>query len=43
MPGRQVIIIGAAGRDLRNFNTGYRFNTRYRDDQMVEVVAFTAG
>ncbi len=33
---RRVIIIGAAGRDFHNFNT------RYRDDESVEVVAFTA-
>jgi predicted GTPase len=33
---RKVIIIGAAGRDFHNFNT------RYRDDEAVEVVAFTA-
>jgi len=33
---RRVIIIGAAGRDFHNFNT------RYRDDASVEVVAFTA-
>ncbi len=36
MPKRRVIIIGAAGRDFHNFNT------RYRDDDSVEVVAFTA-
>jgi predicted GTPase len=36
MPKRKVIIIGAAGRDFHNFNT------RYRDDDSVEVVAFTA-
>jgi predicted GTPase len=36
MPKRRVIIIGAAGRDFHNFNT------RYRDDDTVEVVAFTA-
>ena len=34
--GRRVIIIGAAGRDFHNFNT------RYREDPSVEVVAFTA-
>ncbi|HAX82181.1 MAG TPA: GTPase [Actinobacteria bacterium] len=33
---RRVIIIGAAGRDFHNFNT------RYREDPSVEVVAFTA-
>jgi predicted GTPase len=33
---RKVIVIGAAGRDFHNFNT------RYRDDEAVEVVAFTA-
>ena len=33
---RKIIIIGAAGRDFHNFNT------RYRDDASVEVVAFTA-
>jgi predicted GTPase len=33
---RRVIIIGAAGRDFHNFNT------RYREDPAVEVVAFTA-
>ena len=33
---RKVIVIGAAGRDFHNFNT------RYRDDETVEVVAFTA-
>ncbi len=36
MAKRKVIIIGAAGRDFHNFNT------RYRDDESVEVVAFTA-
>jgi len=36
MGKRRVIIIGAAGRDFHNFNT------RYRDDATVEVVAFTA-
>jgi len=33
---RNVIIIGAAGRDFHNFNT------RYRDDDSSKVVAFTA-
>ncbi|MBI5156839.1 MAG: GTPase [Acidimicrobiia bacterium] len=33
---RRVIIIGAAGRDFHNFNT------RFREDPSVEVVAFTA-
>jgi len=33
---RKVLILGAAGRDFHNFNT------RYRDDETVEVVAFTA-
>jgi predicted GTPase len=36
MGQRRVIIIGAAGRDFHNFNT------RYRDDESCEVVAFTA-
>ena len=36
MAKRKVIIIGAAGRDFHNFNT------RYRTDESVEVVAFTA-
>ena len=36
MAKRKVIIIGAAGRDFHNFNT------RYREDDSVEVVAFTA-
>jgi predicted GTPase len=36
MAKRRVIIIGAAGRDFHNFNT------RYRNDDTVEVVAFTA-
>ncbi|MDR9450585.1 MAG: cyclic 2,3-diphosphoglycerate synthase [Acidimicrobiia bacterium] len=36
MNRRKVIIIGAAGRDFHNFNT------RYRDDESVEVAAFTA-
>jgi predicted GTPase len=36
MARRRVIIIGAAGRDFHNFNT------RYRDDESVEVLAFTA-
>jgi len=36
MTRRRIIIIGAAGRDFHNFNT------RYRDDESVEVVAFTA-
>jgi len=34
MPRRNVVIIGAAGRDFHNFNT------RYRDDESVNVVAF---
>ncbi len=33
---RKVIIMGAAGRDFHNFNT------LYRDNESVEVVAFTA-
>ncbi|HVP06749.1 MAG TPA: hypothetical protein VMS71_02825, partial [Candidatus Acidoferrum sp.] len=33
---RKVIIMGAAGRDFHNFNT------LYRDNDTVEVVAFTA-
>ncbi|MEE8149772.1 MAG: GTPase, partial [candidate division Zixibacteria bacterium] len=33
---RKVIIMGAAGRDFHNFNT------MYRDNGLVEVVAFTA-
>jgi predicted GTPase len=36
MAKRRLIIIGAAGRDFHNFNT------RYREDDSVEVVAFTA-
>lgn len=36
MAKRNVIIIGAAGRDFHNFNTYYRGNTAYN------VVAFTA-
>jgi predicted GTPase len=36
MTKRNVVIIGAAGRDFHNFNT------RYRDDESVNVVAFTA-
>ena len=36
MTGRNVIIIGAAGRDFHNFNTCYR------DDGLSNVVAFTA-
>jgi len=36
MAKRRVIIIGAAGRDFHNFNT------RYRQDEGAEVVAFTA-
>src|SRR5881397_1138039 len=36
MPGRRVLIMGAAGRDFHNFNAVFRD----RDD--VEVVAFTA-
>jgi predicted GTPase len=36
MAKRRVIVIGAAGRDFHNFNS------RYRDDESVEVVAFTA-
>ena len=36
MAKRKVIIIGAAGRDFHNFNT------RYRNDESVAVVAFTA-
>jgi predicted GTPase len=33
---KKVLIMGAAGRDFHNFNVAYR------DDQAVEVVAFTA-
>lgn len=36
MKKQRVIIIGAAGRDFHNFNT------MYRDNDMYEVVAFTA-
>jgi len=36
MPKTRILIMGAAGRDFHNFNTNYR-----KDDQ-VEVVAFTA-
>ena len=36
MEKRKVIIIGAAGRDFHNFNTCYR------DNDSIEVVAFTA-
>jgi len=36
MAKRKIIIIGAAGRDFHNFNT------RYRDNEQFEVVAFTA-
>ncbi len=36
MAERNVIIIGAAGRDFHNFNT------RYRNDETTRVVAFTA-
>jgi predicted GTPase len=36
MAKRKVIIIGAAGRDFHNFNT------RFREDEASEVVAFTA-
>lgn len=35
-PARRVLIMGAAGRDFHDFNT------RFRDDPQVEVVAFTA-
>ncbi|GAB6277173.1 MAG: cyclic 2,3-diphosphoglycerate synthase [Rectinema sp.] len=36
MKQRRIIIIGAAGRDFHNFNT------RYRQDESAEVIAFTA-
>jgi predicted GTPase len=36
MTKRRILIMGAAGRDFHNFNTVYR------DDASVEVVAFTA-
>jgi predicted GTPase len=36
MPKRKIVIIGAAGRDFHNFNT------RFRNDDSCEVVAFTA-
>ena len=36
MSKKNVIIIGAAGRDFHNFNT------RYRTDEHTRVVAFTA-
>jgi predicted GTPase len=35
-PRRRVVILGAAGRDFHNFNVVYR------DDPLVDVVAFTA-
>ncbi len=36
MPRTRILIMGAAGRDFHNFNTVYR------EDKTVEVVAFTA-
>ena len=33
---RRLAILGAAGRDFHNFNT------TYRDDPSVEIIAFTA-
>src|ERR671916_2225541 len=33
---RRILIVGAAGRDFHNFNV------RYRADESIEVVAFTA-
>ncbi|MBW1999077.1 MAG: GTPase, partial [Deltaproteobacteria bacterium] len=44
MAKKNVIIIGAAGRDFHNFNTFYRDNdhTFYRDNDHYRVVAFTA-
>ncbi len=36
MPGKKVIIMGAAGRDFHNFNTFFRDNDDY------DVIAFTA-
>ena len=36
MAERRVVIVGAAGRDFHDFNVAYR------DDDTVEVVAFTA-
>jgi predicted GTPase len=36
MSKRRILIMGAAGRDFHNFNT------MYRDDDSVEIVAFTA-
>jgi len=36
MKKRKIIILGAAGRDFHNFTT------HYRNDERVEVVAFTA-
>jgi len=36
MERKRIVILGAAGRDFHNFNT------LYRDDEGVEVVAFTA-
>lgn len=36
MKRKNVIIIGAAGRDFHNFNT------YYRDNELYNVVAFTA-
>jgi len=35
-PRRRIIIVGAAGRDFHNFNVAYR------DEERVDVVAFTA-
>lgn len=36
MQKRRILIMGAAGRDFHNFNV------MYRDNEAVEVVAFTA-
>src|SRR5512144_3228935 len=36
MDRKRILIMGAAGRDFHNFNVAYR------DDPVVEVVAFTA-
>ena len=36
MSKRRILIMGAAGRDFHNFNT------LYREDDSVEIVAFTA-
>jgi len=41
MAKKNVIIIGAAGRDFHNFNTYYRNNEGYNEDRIPTASRFT--